>query len=61
MVCILQFRFQHVDPGNVEIVAPLRESIQFFERGAVDAIFQNPGRRSADAEDTDCLAPEIQC
>ena len=43
VICIFQFRFQHVDPGDVEVVAPLRESIQLFEWGAVDTIFQYPG------------------
>ena len=53
MIRVFQFRFQHVDPGNIKIVAPFSESIQFFERGAVDTIFQDSGRRSADAENTD--------
>ena len=61
VIRVFQFRFQHVDPGNIKIVAPFSESIQFFERGAVDTIFQDSGRRSADAENTDRFPPEIQC
>ena len=61
VIRVFQFRFQHVDPGNIKIVAPFGESIQFFERGAVDTIFQDSGRRSADAENTDRFPPEIQC
>ena len=56
MMGIGQFRFQQIDPRDIQIGTPLRESIQLLERLSVDAVFHHTSRRSGGTEQTDGLS-----